>query len=67
MRKNGYIKLFVSVCQLLHDNNNDDDDDDFLPCLAMSFACPTIIIYIHFISYHTHHRSSSSASNNAAV
>ncbi len=50
----------MSVCQLLHDNNNDDDDDDFFPCLAMSLACPTIIIYIHFISYHTHHRSSSS-------
>jgi hypothetical protein len=54
------MKLSVSVCQLLHDddnNNNDDDNDDFLPCLIMSLANPTIIIYIHFISYH---RSSSS-------
>jgi hypothetical protein len=44
---------------LLHDNDNDDDDDDFLPCLAMSFSFPAIIIYIHFISHHAHHRSSS--------
>jgi hypothetical protein len=48
-------RLFV-CCLLLHDDN---DDDDFSSCPTMSFLAPTIIIYIHFISYHTHHRSSS--------
>ena len=49
-------RLFVR-CLLLHDDN---DDDDFSSCpTTMSFLAPTIIIYIHFISYHTHHRSSS--------
>ena len=51
--KSGYTKA-LSACQLLHDDNN-DDDFFALPCLAS-----TIIIYIHFISYHR-------ASNNAAV